>query len=148
MRESSLVRLIACCLFGVKQLLNKWWFIVTWPLWNRFRWKWKHNTKLSTKKLNLELSSAKCRPSCPGINVFTQSKVYQHSFRYNPKHSFWIKGYLRYYSLGFKSVYSCGLLDSWALCMRLHNTIVFKFRTEHGSITAVLCTKFHDDPII
>ena len=60
-------------LSGPSHYQNKWWLIVNWRLRDKFRWNWKHNAKLSAKKLNLKLSSGKFRQTCADVDVLTES---------------------------------------------------------------------------
>ena len=61
---STLVQEMAHCLFGAKQLPEP-----IGPLEMRFSKISIITQKFSAKKMRLQISSAKCQPFCPGLNV-------------------------------------------------------------------------------
>ena len=65
---------MACRLVGAKPLSEpNAGILLIWPLWTNFSDIFIRIQSFSFQKMNLKMSSAKWRPSCPGLNVLTSA---------------------------------------------------------------------------
>ena len=67
----SLIQILLCRLFGTKPL--QWWLIVSWKPGDKMRWNRTQMQQFPYKGINFEMTSAKCRPFCLGLNMLKHS---------------------------------------------------------------------------
>ena len=65
----SLVRIMACRLFGPSPYLIQGWFIVNGTVGNEIHWNLDRIIQYSLKKMYLKMSSVKCRAVCLGLSM-------------------------------------------------------------------------------
>ena len=56
---------------GLWHYLKQYWLVLNWTLGNRFQQNLNQINKLSCKKMNIKMSSAKFHPFCSGLNEWT-----------------------------------------------------------------------------